>query len=328
VNVVFFGTAPFGLPALEAIAAHPRHRLSAIVTGPDKPQGRGRRPQPTAIAQWAQTRQSSLVLKAERLRSESFLEELRDIEAEAYVVVAYRILPETVISIPRFAFNLHASLLPAYRGAAPIQRAIMAGETRTGVTTFLLRNTVDTGEVLLQRATAIGDEETAGALSARLSALGAELVIDTLDGLQAGSLTPRPQDDTASTPAPRITTDDQRIDFHQPARRIADRIRGLSPRPAALAMWRRRTIKILNARPTTGPTASQQPGAVISADPKTGFEVACVDGAVRITMIQPSGKRAQTGAEFVRGYGINPGERIEPYHPPQGASVQDDNDSD
>jgi len=314
VRVAFFGTGGFGLPTLETIHARSDIDLCGIVTGPDKPQGRGRELMPTPIGAWANDNEFMPVLKPTGLKDSKFADALRAWHADVFVVVAYRILPESVFSVAPVAFNLHASLLPAYRGAAPIQRAIMAGETRTGVTTFVLQRTVDTGNILAQKATDIGAEENTGQLAARLSMLGAGLVGETLDMIASGTMKLQAQDDAKASPAPKITPDDRALDFSGRALDVINRVRALAPKPAALARFRDKLVKLLALRDSGAlpePVSSAVGGEVIAADPKDRLAIAIGGDAVEIVSIQPEGKRAQTGADFVRGYRVEPGERFE-----------------
>jgi methionyl-tRNA formyltransferase len=314
VRVVYFGTGAFGLPVLELIHQRPDADLCGIVTGPDKPQGRGRKTAPTPIAAWALTNKISPVLKPARLKDSEFADALRSLHADVFVVVAYRILPESVFTAAPLAFNLHASLLPAYRGAAPIQRAIMAGETRTGVTTFVLQKTVDTGGILAQRATDIGAEEDAGQLAQRLSMLGAELVGETLDLIENGNVQPHPQTDAQASPAPKIRPEDRPVDFGRSAADVINRVRALSPKPAAIARFRGKMIKLLALRdhgPLDPAFAAASPGEVIAAHPKQRLALAIGGHDVEVRAIQPEGKGVQTGVEFVRGYRIQCGDRFE-----------------
>ena len=307
-KVVFFGTADFGIPTLDAIRASSIHSLVGVVTGPDKPRGRGRALSATPIATALEESAFQPILKPERLGDPEFVARLRLFGADAFVVVAFRILPESVYTIPQFAFNLHASLLPAYRGAAPIQRAIMAGETRTGVTTFLLQKTVDTGDILGQRESTIGAEETAGELYERLSTLGAELVINTLDKLESGQVETAPQDPSVACPAPKITESDLWLDFGKSARQLTNQVRALAPRPGGSVGFRDSTAKILALAPVDSPSLHGPMGAIVALDSQKGPIVATGQGLVCITRIQPAGKSTQSGAEFIRGYHPEPGE--------------------
>ena len=311
-RLVFWGTAEFGLPTLQAIANDARHDLAAVVTGPDKARGRGRQVGGTPVASWAQQHGLAPILKPEHLGDPEFVAALRASAADVYAVVAYRILPESVFTIPRYAFNLHASLLPAYRGAAPIQRAIMAGETTTGVTTFLLQKTVDTGSIVAQRETAILPEENAGQLAERLAALGAELVMETLDILARGAVHAHAQENARASTAPKITPADRPLDFTLPAGRLINHVRALAPAPGAVAGFHQGVMKVLALRDAGPMPARHSPGEVVSADAKTGLRVAACDRMVSVELIQPPGKRVLTGAEFVRGYRIQPGDRFSP----------------
>ncbi|GAB4322100.1 MAG: methionyl-tRNA formyltransferase [Candidatus Zixiibacteriota bacterium] len=310
-KIVFLGTSAFGLPTIEAIHQHPDHELIGVVTGPDKPQGRGRKPSPTPIGQWADRNRFTSLWKPTSLRDPELARELKALNADVFVVVAFRILPESLYTIPRYAFNLHASLLPAYRGAAPIQRAIMAGETHTGVTTFLLQRRVDTGAILAQRTTEIPPEATSGDLARRLSEIGAELVVETLDILRSGNVTPIQQDDSRASPAPKLTPADRILDFAQSAPAVINRVRGLAPKPAAIVLFRGRLVKVLALREVGVSSGGYQPGAVIMADPKEGVHIAIGQSCVAVEQLQPEGKRVQTGAEFVRGYRVTTDDRFE-----------------
>lgn len=301
-RVVFFGTADFGIPTLEAIANSAQHQLVAVVTGPDKPRGRGLEFSPTPIGKWSDEARISPILKPERQSDKYFVETLRGIDADAYVVVAFRILPEAVYTIPRFAFNLHASLLPAYRGAAPIQRAIMAGETVTGVTTFLLQKSVDTGAIIGQVEAPIPADANAGQMFESLSRLGADLVIRSLDKLAAGNFTPRPQDSSKASPAPKLTDQDLHLDFSERARDLKNRVRALSPRPGATAIFRENPVKILALLIHNDASLGGLVGEIVAVDKSLGPIVQTGHGLVAIGQIQPAGKRAMTGAEFARGY--------------------------
>jgi methionyl-tRNA formyltransferase len=311
VKVVFFGTASFAVPSLEAICSATRHELAAVVTGPDKVAGRGLSLKATPVGLRAAELGMGSLLKPDDLSAPSFIADLKSLSAEVFVVVAYRILPDAVFTMPRFAFNLHASLLPAYRGAAPIQRAIMAGETVTGVTTFLLERRVDAGAILGRREAAISPGETAGALAERLSFVGADLVLETLDGLASGVCEPQRQDATRRSRAPKIGPADQRLDFAQGAAELVNRVRALAPRPGAVAQFRGRVVKIMALAETQSGAAEAASGTVVRADPKGGLEVATGDHTVTIERIQPNGKKEQSGTEFVRGYRVEEGDRFE-----------------
>jgi methionyl-tRNA formyltransferase len=232
-RIVYFGTPDFAVESLDAIMQS-RHEVAAVVTVPDRQAGRGQKVSFSAVKQYALDHHLPL-LQPEKLRDEDFLAQLASYQADMFVVVAFRMLPESVWNMPPHGtFNLHASLLPRYRGAAPINHAIMNGDSVTGVTTFLLNHQIDEGQILLQAETPISPDDNAGTLHDRLAAMGRSLVVQTLDGIEQGTLTPRPQEGTA-TAAPKIFKDDCRIDFNRPGRQVVDFIRGLSPYPAATA---------------------------------------------------------------------------------------------
>lgn len=311
VKVVFLGTADFGIPTLEALRRSTRHQLVAGVTGPDKPRGRGLESSPTPIGKWLTAAGATPVFKPEKLSDPSFAAALRAVEADAFVVVAFRILPESVYSIPKFAFNLHASLLPAYRGAAPIQRAIMAGETTTGVTTFLLQKSVDTGAIIEQVEQPIPPDANAGDMFESLSYVGAETVMRTLDLLESGEFIPRQQDDSKASPAPKLTDADLVLDFANGTTTLINRVRGLSPRPGAGAIFRENPVKILALfAHNDASLAGRAPGEIVAVDKTLGPIVQTRDGLVVFGQIQPSGKKPITGAEFARGYHPEVGERF------------------
>ena len=232
-NVVFFGTPDLAVESLDAIVKSQRHKVCAVVTVPDRQAGRGQKVIFSAVKQYAVNAGMPL-LQPERLRDEEFLQQLASFEADIFVVVAFRMLPEVVWAMPPHGtFNLHASLLPLYRGAAPINWAIINGAKETGVTTFLLNHKIDEGEILMRETTPVSDHETAGSLHDRLANMGRELVVKTLDGLADGTLHPTPQQGQPCA-APKIFKDDCRIDFSRTSAEIDRFVRGLAPYPAAL----------------------------------------------------------------------------------------------
>ena len=317
-KVVFLGTADFGIPTLEALSRSSRHRMVAAVTGPDKPRGRGLASSPTPVGKWLATAGGTPVLKPEKLADPAFAASLRSFEADVFVVVAFRILPEMIYTIPRFAFNLHASLLPAYRGAAPIQRAIMAGEIKTGVTTFLLQKSVDTGAIIEQVEQPIPPLATAGDMFKSLSILGAETVMRTLNLIDSGEFVPRQQDDRMASPAPKLSDADLVLDFGMATTALINRVRGLSPRPGATSTFRENPVKILALLPHNDASLQESaPGQIVAIDKSLGPIVQTRDGLVVFGRIQPSGKKPITGADFARGYHPNVGERFHTLSPKQ-----------
>jgi len=303
-RIVFMGTAPFAVPSLEILAKH-GYPLPAVVTGPDRPRGRGREVSSTAV-KMAAAHLGIPVLQPERLKDPEFAGTLRSLDPSLIVVVAFRILPPEIFKIPRHgSINLHASLLPRYRGAAPINRAIMNGERETGVTTFFLEESVDTGNILLQARTPIQPGDDAGTLHDRLAEVGAEVVLHTVRLVEQGKAVPRAQDPGLASPAPKIFREDCRIDWNTPADRIRNLIRGLAPSPAAFTTHGGKVLKLFRARVAEGALA---PGVV-----ETGREsllVGTADHPLAIEDLQQEGKKRMTVGEFLRGYRLSTGDRF------------------
>jgi methionyl-tRNA formyltransferase len=301
------GTPDFAVPSL-AMLLDAGCDVAAVVTAPDKPRGRGLRLLPSPIKELA-VRHELRVLQPERLRDPAFVRDLASLSPAIIVVVAFRILPPEAFGLATHgAFNLHASLLPRYRGAAPIAWALINGDTETGVTTFLLKPAVDTGNILLQEQVPILPEDDAGTLHDRLAEAGARLVLETVRLLEGGDARPRPQDDERATPAPKIFREDCRIRWTDPAGAVRNRVRALSPAPGAFTVHGDRILKIfrvvVTGRPPHGP-----PGSV----EVTGgaLHVAAADGVVAVTELQQEGKRRMDAEEFLRGYRINAGEMFQ-----------------
>jgi methionyl-tRNA formyltransferase len=309
-TLVFMGNPEFAVPSLERLAKS-RHRILSVVTNPDTQQGRGRRLMPSPVKRTA-LRLGYPVLQPKRLRDPSFIGRLEEMAPDLVVVVAFRILPDEVIAIPQIgAINLHASLLPRYRGAAPIQWAIINGEGETGVTTFLIDSGVDTGKILLQRRVTIGKDETAGQLHDRLMEVGADLVVETVDGLHEGTVVPVPQQGEGEPRAPKLSKEDGRIVWTRHAEEIRNLIRGMNPFPGAYTVWRGGTLKIHRADTVEWET-EVGPGTILKADPREGVIVATGgDGGLLLGEVQLPGKRPVTSAEWVRGYRVGIGERLE-----------------
>lgn len=273
----------------------------AVVTQPDRPKGRSGKPTPSPVKERALA-EGLPVLQPESPRDAGFAEELARFSPDVCAVVAYgHILPAEVLAVPKRGFvNVHFSLLPRYRGAAPVQRAVMAGERETGVTTFLLEPTLDTGPILGVVRIPIAPEDTSGTLMQTLANAGAALLIDTLDDMKAGTLNPLPQDPTLATPAPKIKPEEGRIDWTRPAREIANLVRGLNPAPGAYTTFRGKRLKVWRASPAAGPEPAQ-PGTVLPADPDT-LVVATGDGALALLEVQLEGGKRLATADFVRGH--------------------------
>ena len=300
------GTPEFAVASLHAIC-QAGHNVVGVVTVPDRPTGRGLKVTQSPVKQYALEHQLPL-LQPERLRDPQFQESLRAWGADLFVVVAFRMLPESVWSMPPMGtFNLHASLLPQYRGAAPINWALINGERETGVTTFLLDQHIDHGGILLQESTPITPDDTAGTLHDRLAAMGSRLVVRTIEGLASGILTPRPQPvDSQLTPAPKIFKADCAIPWQLPGAKIVDFVRGLSPYPAA-------TMQLADPRGELHPfkvyQVSFEPDSLshegeLLTDRKSYQKVGVRDGFIHILSLQPSGKRRINIDEFLRGYDV------------------------
>ncbi len=277
-KILFLGTPEFAAFSLKKLVEG-GHNVVAVVTAPDKPAGRGLRMQESAVKIYAHE-QGLKILQPEKLRDEGFLEELRKLDIDLGIVIAFRMLPEVVWSLPRLGtFNLHASLLPQYRGAAPINHAIMNGETVTGVTTFMLNAEIDKGDILGRTEVPILPKDSAGTMHDKLMTVGAELVVDTVEKIATGTARPLPQNETAKElkPAPKIFKDDCRVDWSRGGKEIVDFIRGLSPYPAAWTEFEGTSLKLFDA------------------------EFWPDENVVAVRELQPAGKRRMSAKEFLNG---------------------------
>jgi methionyl-tRNA formyltransferase len=301
------GTPEFAVPSLDILLGND-HPIAAVVTGPDKPRGRGQKLSPTPVKEVA-LRNNLPLLQPERLRDPDFVDQLRSLAPDIVVVVAFRILPPELLSIPRLgSFNLHASLLPKYRGAAPINWAIINGEVETGVTTFLLEENIDTGNILLQARIRIEPEDNAGTIHDKLAVVGAELVLHTVRLIGQGKAVPKPQDDTLSTPAPKIFKEQCHIDWANPAARTHNLVRGLSPYPGAFSVHNGRVIKLYRTR-ITGLPATSLPGEVVIREAST-ILVSSSDMMLEVIELQQEGRKRMGAPEFLRGYEFRIGDRL------------------
>ncbi len=304
------GSGSFAIPSLEALLAG-GHEVAAVVTQPDREKGRGRELAPPPVKPVALAH-GLTVLQPRRIKLPEAQEELRRLAPEVQVVVAYgQILPRSVIDIPRLGtVNVHASLLPRYRGAAPVQWAVVNGEKETGVTTMLIDEGLDTGPTLLSRSTPIGPKETALELEARLAEMGAALLIETLDGLVRGTLVPRPQLHEGATLAPIIEKAQGHVDWTLPAEVIDRRVRGFYPWPGTTTSWSGRPLKILRASAVSG-TGPEAPGTIVSAD-REGLVVACGGGTrLRLHEVQPESRKPMPASAFAAGARLAPGLRLD-----------------
>jgi methionyl-tRNA formyltransferase len=304
-KLVFMGTPEFAVPSLRALASS-RHDIAAVVTNPDRPAGRGRKLTPPPIKTLAEDLELELLQPAS-LRDPRFIDHLQQLAVDLFVVVAFSILPRRLLRLPTIgSVNLHPSLLPAYRGAAPIVWALFNGDSETGLTTFLLTSRVDAGDILIQERIAVGEDETAGELEERLRDVGARVLVDSIDGLEDGSIQPVPQSTQGLSQARKLTREDGRIDWNQPSAQIHNRVRGANPVPGAFCEWTDgQPLKIHRCRPCQA-TSSAAPGTVLRAD-DGGLLVATADGAVELTQVQPAGKPAMDAAAFLRGHRVSAG---------------------
>ncbi|QGW30020.1 methionyl-tRNA formyltransferase [Phnomibacter ginsenosidimutans] len=295
------GTPAFAVASLDALL-QAGFNVVAVVTAPDKPAGRGMKLTESAVKQYAVAHRLP-VLQPEKLKAPEFIEALQSLQADLQVVVAFRMLPEIVWNMPPMGtINVHGSLLPQYRGAAPINWAVINGEKTTGVTTFKLQHAIDTGNILLQASMPIGDNETAGEVHDRMKNLGAELLVKTVTGLVDGSIheQPQPTDEGQLKHAPKIFTETCQIDWNHSAASIHNQIRGLSPFPGAITQLHGKMLKVFESSFSTE-AHHQTPGS-IDSDGKTYIRYAAIDGWVNILTLQMEGKKRMAVADFLRGY--------------------------
>lgn len=307
-RTIFFGSPEFAVPCLEAL--HEVSEVAAVLCQPDRPAGRGLSLRPPAV----KVRALELgldVWQPRKVRSPELAERLRDLDADVGVVVAYgRILPKGVLDAPRLGcVNVHASLLPRWRGAAPIQWSIANGDTETGVTLMQMDEGMDTGPILVTKQTPIAPDEDAATLSRRLSRMGAELLREELRRYVAGELVARPQDDSNATMAPLLKKEHGRIDWTQTARAVHDQVRGMNPWPGAHTMLGARQIKLHRTSPSTLDSNGALPGEVTALDGE-GIWVACAEGTLQIEELQESGRRRVDARSFVSGRGVAVGDRF------------------
>ena len=316
-RIVFMGTPEFAVESLEELISN-HFNIVGVVTSQDKPAGRGQLLHQSPVKKYALEKGLNL-LQPEKLKDPDFIETLRHLQADLQLVVAFRMLPEVVWNMPALGtFNLHASLLPKYRGAAPINWAIINGETESGVTTFKLQHEIDSGTVLFQERVALGISDTAGDLHDRLMHTGARLLVKTAKtieehGLAKTELRLTPQDKGLISHAPKLHKDTCRIDWSQSAVDIYNLIRGLSPYPTAFSHLKNgedgaRTIKLFNSRYTI--SAHEQPNGLLSTDSKTSLQVYCKDGLLDLSEVQLEGKKRMPVGEFLKGFKIKEGAHL------------------
>ena len=300
------GNPDFAVPSLNEIMVS-EHEVVAVVTSPDKPRGRGKSVSPTMVAQRASDYALPLI-QPSLLKDDFFISQLQELKADLFSVVAFRLLPSAVLQIPKIgSVNLHPSLLPQYRGAAPLQWALMNGDVKTGITTFLLSPAMDSGDILMTRPLGIFPEDDSGSLSLRASQLGAHLLVETIDSLARGTASPKPQDNSNASRAPKITSEDCEIDWTKSTASVRNKVRALSPAPGAYTSLAGRRLKIYRCELSLA--EEETPGEVISLN-KTLFTVGCGFSSVVIQELQPEGKRRMTSGEFLAGTQLRVGDRF------------------
>ncbi len=309
-RLMFMGTAPFACPTLHQLITSP-HQIVAVVTQPDRPRGRGQQATAPAVKTLALEYHLTIVQPAS-LRPAAVVDALAALAPEIIVVVAYgNILPPAVLKLPPYGcINVHASLLPKYRGAAPVQRALIHGETVTGYTIIQMDEHVDTGPILWSEACPIAPEDDALSLGARLAEAGAHGMLEVLAALERSTLTAQPQPDTGASYAPKLTRELGRLDWSQPAVTLHNLVRGVVPWPGATTAWRGMEVKIWRARVHATPPASP-PGTITAVLPD-GLAVACGAQQLLVQELQPANRRRMSAREFAQGYRVQPGDRFEP----------------
>ena len=307
-RIVFFGTPEFAVPSLERLVES-RHEIVGIVTQPDRPRGRGLTRLPTPVKRGALEKNLD-VIQPENLTSRDFLKALKEWRGDCFVVVGFRILPVEVFGLPsKGTVNLHASLLPKYRGAAPIQWAIINGETETGVTTFFIQEKVDTGDLILQSRCAIGPKETAGELHDRLAVIGAEILGRTVDLIDENRAQTHPQKGEPSR-APKIKPEDTILDWSLKADHIVNRIRAFSPRPGATTFLDGKRLKCFSGSVTEVVVPEKLPPGSVMGTGDAGLLIQTGTGVVAVREVQMEGKRKMTADAFLRGHGSLEGSRL------------------
>lgn len=313
-RILFWGTPEFALPSLGALLGE-AHDVVGVVTQPDRPRGRGGDPSPSPVKEFAESEMLS-VLQPERARSPEFADEVRRLAPDLNVVVAYgQILSRELLDAPTMgSLNVHASLLPELRGAAPINWAIIRGHDRTGITIMRMTEELDAGPMLMQVEEPLLPEETATDITVRLSELGAATLVECLALMEfGGDLQEREQDHSAATYAPRLTRDDAHVDWSEPAGDVANRIRGLDAVPGAWTLLNGDAeLKVYRPRPVEW-SGDAEPGTVVEVSPshaEEGLVVACGEGAVQVREVKPAGKRRMTAADWLRGRGAEEGDRL------------------
>ena len=298
-NIVFMGSPDFAIPSLEKIF-NSNHTIQAVVSNVDKRRGRGSELAPTIVKSKA-LELGLPVIEVEDLKSEEFEKTLKELNPDLFVVVAFRILPKNILEIPRIgSINLHASLLPKYRGAAPIHWAVIKGEVETGCTIFFLDEKVDTGNIILQKKIPIGDNDTTGDIYSKLMEEGSEQLLVAIDLIESDNYDLKKQEDSKATPAPKLFNENTRIDFTKTAGEVHNLIRGLNPFPVAWTTWNDKKVKIFSSK--LGPEIKVAPSKLLEKEGK--LLAGCREGTIEITELQLPGKKRMSSAEFINGYTV------------------------
>ena len=305
-KIIFMGTPDFAAASLEALIDS-RHEIQAVVTQPDKPKGRKGELTPSPVKVIAK-REGIKVYQPLKVRDEEFVKTLRAYNPDVMVVVAFgQIIPLSILKMPKYGcVNIHGSLLPKYRGAAPIQWAVLDGEKETGITTILMDEGIDTGDILLKKTIKIDTDETSGSLFDKLMALGAETILETLDELEKGSLTPTKQGESPTAYAKMLTKAMGLIDFTKPAKELDCFVRGMNPWPSAYTLLAGKTLKLWKVRAVEG---GGKAGSVIDID-KESFTIACGEGAIEVLEVQLEGKKRMSAGDFLKGSTLNIGQEL------------------
>lgn len=305
-RIIFMGTPDFSVPTLEALVAS-EHEVAAVVTQPDKPKGRGKEIHMSPVKECA-LKHNIPVYQPVRARDEAFVEEMRTLKPDAMVVIAFgQILPKSLLDLPKYGcVNIHASLLPKYRGAAPIQWAVINGDEETGITTMMMDVEMDTGDMLEKTVVKLNPDETGGSLFDRLSLLGGDLILSTLSKLEKGEITPQPQDHAQATYVKKISKSMGDIDWTMDAVSIERLVRGLNPWPSAFTRWNGKMLKIWEAKVLPDLETKAHCGSVISASDE-GLKIQTGNGVLCVTSLQLEGKKRMDTAAFLRGYQVESG---------------------
>lgn len=304
-KVVFMGTPDFAVPSLKALTE--KHQVTAVISQPDRPKGRGKHLVPTPVKEEA-LKHNIPVYQPEKIRDDEFVEMLSKIEGDIFVVAAYgQLLPEKILNMPKYGcINVHGSLLPRYRGAAPIQQAIIDGEEKSGVTIMYMAKGLDCGDMILKKETAITPEDTYGSLYDRISLLGADALLEAMDMLERGTAKPEKQQDELSTYAKKITKEMGLIDWNKSSRDIINLIRGFNPMPGAYTFYDDESFKIWKAI-SVDTTYEGQCGEIVDVNSKKGFTVKTGDGAVLVCEMQAKGGKKMSSADYMRGHSVEKG---------------------